>query len=259
MLITRFVRLIFKLQDNPNAYYYRFNAPGEAQKNGAWQESERALFMARRDEIGCDGRWGLFSMVIPGRVGYQCSNFYRQLIKDGVIEDPNYWMDDKGKLHYKRLADRELPEGGKRKASTIKRGKRQKKNSLSESFEEAEAAAEESGSPAPGQPAKPAAKKGKGKKAKSASEDADSDDEDRKRYENPLPGFVDPITLEEVIRPAISPYGHVMSYKSWVRCLAGEPKNICPITKQPLTHRQLVILTFENIKEFKSVMQEVPL
>ena len=28
--------------------------------------------------------------------------------------------------------------------------------------------------------------------------------------ENPLPGFIDPITLEEVKRPAISPYGHVM-------------------------------------------------
>lgn len=201
-------------------------------------------------------------MVIPGRVGYQCSNFYRQLIKDGIIVDPNYCMDEKGKLHYKRLADREGAEGGKRKAPAAKRGKRQKKADFSDSFEEAEAVAnradEGSKSPQAGQPAKPA-KKGKAKKVKSASEDADSDEEDRKRYENPLPGFVDPITLEEVIRPAISPYGHVMSYKSWVRCLAGEPKNICPITKQPLTHRQLVILTFENIKEFKSVMQEVPL
>ena len=27
---------------------------------------------------------------------------------------------------------------------------------------------------------------------------------------NPLPGFIDPITLEEVIKPAISKYGHVM-------------------------------------------------
>jgi len=30
--------------------------------------------------------------------------------------------------------------------------------------------------------------------------------------ENPLPGFTDPITLEEVVKPAISPYGHVMGY-----------------------------------------------
>lgn len=26
---------------------------------------------------GIDGKWGVFSMVIPGRVGYQCANFYR--------------------------------------------------------------------------------------------------------------------------------------------------------------------------------------
>jgi hypothetical protein len=27
---------------------------------------------------------------------------------------------------------------------------------------------------------------------------------------NPLPGYIDPITLEEVVKPAISPHGHVM-------------------------------------------------
>ena len=37
-------------------------------------------------------------MQIPGRVGYQCSNFYRQLIKDGEIKDENYQLDSKGKL-----------------------------------------------------------------------------------------------------------------------------------------------------------------
>jgi hypothetical protein len=31
-----------------------------------------------------------------------------------------------------------------------------------------------------------------------------------KQYDNPLPGYIDPITLEEVVQPAISPYGHVM-------------------------------------------------
>jgi hypothetical protein len=30
--------------------------------------------------------------------------------------------------------------------------------------------------------------------------------------DNPLPGFIDPITLEAVVKPAISPYGHVMGY-----------------------------------------------
>lgn len=43
-------------------------------------------------------------------------------------------------------------------------------------------------------------------------------EEDKIRADNPLPGFIDPITLEEVIKPAISPYGHVMGYSpfSWI-------------------------------------------
>ena len=40
-------------------------------------------------------------MNIPGRVGYQCSNYYRQLIKEGVIHDDNYTFDDSGKLVFK--------------------------------------------------------------------------------------------------------------------------------------------------------------
>ncbi len=40
-------------------------------------QEERALFFQRVEEIGVNGQWGIFSMVIPGRVGYQCSNFYR--------------------------------------------------------------------------------------------------------------------------------------------------------------------------------------
>ena len=40
-------------------------------------------------------------MNIPGRVGYQCSNFYRQLIKEGEIKDENYSFDKDGKLVFK--------------------------------------------------------------------------------------------------------------------------------------------------------------
>lgn len=46
----------------------------------------------------------------------------------------------------------------------------------------------------------------------------DEDEEETQKNDNPLPGFLDPITLEEVERPAISPTGHVMDYKSWSRC-----------------------------------------
>lgn len=33
--------------------------------------------------------------------------------------------------------------------------------------------------------------------------------------ENPLPGFIDPITLQPVVTPAISPMGHVMGLATW--------------------------------------------
>jgi hypothetical protein len=75
---------------------------------------------------------------------------------------------------------------------------------------------------------------------------------------NPLPNFVDPITLEEVIKPAISPYGHVMSYDGWVRCLEQTPRNTCPFTKKTVKKRDLVVLTLENIDEYRSKIVNWP-
>lgn len=70
-------------------------------------------------------------------------------------------------------------------------------------------------------------------------------------FSNPLPGFIDPITMQKVLKPAISPYGHVMGYDTWVRCISQEPKNTCPITKKPVTKRELILLTYDNIEEFR--------
>jgi hypothetical protein len=50
---------------------------------------------------------GIFSMSIPGRVGYQCANFYRKLIKDGEVKDSNYTLDDKGEPTYKKSASKD--------------------------------------------------------------------------------------------------------------------------------------------------------
>lgn len=65
------------------------------------------------EEHGVNGQWGTFARGIPGRVGYQCSNFYRYLLQQGTfliwnrfliesgkIEDKNYVIDEKGKAHY---------------------------------------------------------------------------------------------------------------------------------------------------------------
>jgi hypothetical protein len=100
--------ILYFLDKNPNAYYYRFNDPGEKQRNGAWTKEEIGLFNARMKEMGVNGQWGIFAMEIPGRVGYQCSNFYRHLIETKKIVDDNYIIDDKGKAHF-------VFKGGRRK------------------------------------------------------------------------------------------------------------------------------------------------
>jgi hypothetical protein len=89
--------------------------------------------------------------------------------------------------------------------------------------------------------------------SENGAEDEEYDDGDEVDPTNPLPGFIDPITLEVVEKPAISKYGHVMGYDSWLRCLLqdGATRNICPISKKPMTKRDLTVLTFENIDEYR--------
>lgn len=65
------LRAFRMLDENPNSYYYRFNAPGEEQHKGAWTTDEKELFLKRLKEVGANSQWGIFSMAIPGRVGYQ--------------------------------------------------------------------------------------------------------------------------------------------------------------------------------------------
>eukprot|EP00494_Astrolonche_serrata_P025014 UN25274 len=75
---------------NPNAYYYRFNKPGENNKREPWGNSEKKVFMERLQTQGANNQWGVFAMNIEGRVGYACSNYYRQLVKYGYVYDINY-------------------------------------------------------------------------------------------------------------------------------------------------------------------------
>ncbi|KAG0042120.1 hypothetical protein BGZ83_000880, partial [Gryganskiella cystojenkinii] len=76
---------------NPNAYFYRHNAPGLEQLMGDWTEEEKELFLEVAREFGCGDKWGLFASHIPHRVGYQCSNFYRQVVlPQGLVFDSNY-------------------------------------------------------------------------------------------------------------------------------------------------------------------------
>ena len=87
-------RTSYLSKENKNQFFYRNVAPGEVRKNGPWDEEEKKLFLKRVDEMkekyGEIYQWGIFSQAIPGRVGYQCANYYRKLIDNGEIIDDNF-------------------------------------------------------------------------------------------------------------------------------------------------------------------------
>lgn len=297
---------------NSNAYYYRFLNPGEEQKTGKFTEEEGELFMREMTKRNCliEGRWGDFSRAIPGRVGYQCSSYYRQLIKEGKVKDPNYFFGPEGKLHFafrtKVGVGRISRENAIAKRQICKQGKQAKKKEGGEGEMATSAAApvgEETaeaplkvksarakrtkegpdGKKAP--PAKKAKKKGRkrhyddvifadevsdedsdgaawaseGKKGGSESimkclEDA-ADQPDQSggvlAANNPVSDMMDPITMGPLVKPALSPYGHVMSLATWQKVLA-ERDNRCPFTNKPLKRRDLIVLTLDNIEEHRS-------
>ncbi|KAF7727170.1 hypothetical protein EC973_007945 [Apophysomyces ossiformis] len=284
------IRAYQMIDQNPNSYYYRFNAPGEVQRKGQWNEEERKIFFERLEEVGANGQWGIFAMKVPGRVGYQCSNFYRLLVETGEVNDPNYVLDAKGKAHYlfdKKTADGQVEKtfrthskhGTGRAASTTsgtrsrasssgdkKATKKRKRRSRGwdsdddepDDFEDYN---DDSGtytvssrSTRRTRARTETAETSSGNNEDTNQEEDELESDDNCNADNPLPGFIDPITLDEVVKPAISKYGHVMGYDSWVRCLTNweGKKNICPLTKNPMTKRDLVILTHENIEEYRS-------
>jgi hypothetical protein len=273
---------------NPNAYYYRFNAPGERQRNGPWTKEERDLFFRRLKELGANGQWGIFSMTIPGRVGYQCSNFYRHLVARGEVDDSNYYVDEKGKAHYlfstKRdsikegsipvrsrarrttgestvysgSSDEDPTTGGVRAvAKKIKKRRRRYDRDEDDYYEDPDNDEDDSGTFYCS--SWNTTKRTRGKflptnfMIETNNSNRHENEETKSRFENPLPGFIDPITLEEVIKPTISPFGHVMGYDTWLRCLLRDaPKNTCPFTKKTLNKRDLVVLTHDNIEEYRN-------
>jgi len=62
------------------------------QKKGPWTEEEQILFISLLGKYG-PGNWGVFSTHIPGRVGFQCAEFYRELVKSGLITPDNSLLE----------------------------------------------------------------------------------------------------------------------------------------------------------------------
>merc|ERR1712130_867999 len=269
---------------SPNAYFYRFNVPGQPQKNGKWSKEDHKLFMQRVLEIGVNDQWGLFSKTIPGRVGYQCSNYWRGLVKDGNVIDPNYHYDGK-KLHFKRNTKTFSIDSEYRKfAITIKKDSSGIWKNLPmehpkhPSPEYCRKVKEELAKNGGGQNEKNknkrkrkknnddsdedwnASNKNKKKRRKRMKNDDDDDAfhctvnvaEKNEDADNPMPEFVDIMTGIGVIKPAISPYGHVLGYDTWCKILrTSKHKNLCPFTLQKMTRRSLVKLTKTNYDEYK--------
>jgi hypothetical protein len=194
-------------------------------------------------------------MKVPGRVGYQCSNFYRLLVETNEIQDPNYVLDEKGKAHYlfdKKTADGNtektfrthskhgtgrasgVPSSSRKpratsantvvadnKKSTNKKKKRRRGwNSDSEDEDDFEDYNDTSGTYTVSSRASRSTRRTRARmdidgeeNENNANEENEGEEEDSEEdvdLDNPLPGFLDPITLDEVIKPAISTYGHVM-------------------------------------------------
>jgi len=274
----------------PNAYFYRFNVPGQPQKNGKWDAEDHRLFMARVLAFGVNDQWGIFSKKIPGRVGYQCSNYWRGLVKDGDVVDPNYAFDGK-KLHFKRNTKTfRIRDDYRKFAVTIKKDasgvwtnlpQKHPRHPTAEYCREVEQALSDAVHSSSNSKTK------RKRKAKGSDDDDDfqpaskrrrrtnkkrrggNDDDDfhcslsstvqpKDDDENPMSDFIDIMTGTAVVRPAISPYGHVLGYETWTMLLrTSKHKDLCPFTMQRLTRRSLVKLTKENYADYKHKIKNI--
>jgi hypothetical protein len=196
------------------------------------------------DSFGHD--WGFFSLAIPGRVGYQCSNFYRLLVANGEMTDSQYVRGDDGRLHHMSRMHERAPRH-KPKSRAAARAKRP-------------VAQPKMAAPAPAPLTIESIQRiifvqGLDTLVEEYDEQEDDciDDAALSRYErwamqNPIPGAVDFLTKEPIRVPAISPDGYILDYKTWIWSLSQRP--VDPFTQNHLTKRQLVVLTTENYDQY---------
>lgn len=228
---------------NPNAYFYRNVAPGEEYKTGPFTLEEKKIFLKRvedfRDkETGTiNGEWGLFSRALPGRVGYQCSNFYRKLVEQGEITDPNYVRGPDGVLrHTSRIKNGIKPK--------LTAGKVTKKHRIVQ----------------PNEIRSLVLVYGDDFEAKKETKMYNEYKEEKRplsmyeRYalDNPIPGWSDPLTGEIMQVPTISPDYSLLDYNTWLHTIQSKPED--PFTQKPITKRQLIILNHENWPEYRDII-----
>lgn len=209
---------------NSNAYFYRNLRQGEKPRNGKWTPEETRVFLARIKEMtkknfyDTTPQWGIFSMVIPGRVGYQCANYYRNLVLEGRIYDPRYKVID-GKLKYIAFHQKDSNNSNKSKKND------KDKDNDNDNYE------------------------GNG------GNDEKLSIYERYARENPLIGAVDTLTREKIRVPALSPDGYLLDYNTWLKIIAETGCD--PYTTNHLTKRSLVILNYDNIEEYRDKIKNL--
>lgn len=229
---------------NANAYYYRNLPPGEKCKFGKWTPEEIRIFMNRIKSMSKNShfyelapQWGIFSMAIPGRVGYQCANFYRNLVLEGKIIDPRYQVDD-GKLKYIAFGTSD----GRKRSRKSQKMVLINDNDNEQSFD--------------------------------VNEDDDNTSTDctsiyekyrdnpdnpslyqRLSKENPLQGAKDSVTGNHIRIPAISPDGYLLDYSTWLKII--KQGGCDPYTRKHITKRSITILNFDNIEKYRSQIRNL--
>jgi hypothetical protein len=250
-----------------NAYLYRHRLPGEQHRFGVWTAEEKELFTRRLAELGgtdeaFGGDWGLFSRGIPGRVGYQCSAFYRNLVKKGEIQGSRRpRKSDAGRRRFLARQPARPP-----RPARARRGRRRRR-----SEGDTDSSEDEQQLP-PGQrpleiediisirfvqglggplvvsddPPPPLTERSPTGRDITAGLSI----YERNALQNPMPDAVDFITGDVMRVPTISPFGHVLDYQTWLELL--KTNRVYPFTRRRLTKRQLVVLTADNIEKYRS-------
>ncbi|KAH0789065.1 Myb-like DNA-binding domain containing protein [Histomonas meleagridis] len=272
---------------NPNSFFYRNRPPGDPQKYGRFTPEEEKQFIERlkyfRQTLKIeDGLWGLFSVPLRGRLGYQCSNFYRQLIRDGKIKDSRYSTESDGKLHFSRgstapappesirILENEAFEFIKQSISSedgsipVVSAPIQIDSSQPTRFKQTQFrtnTSRQSGSPTVNSLSHLFGKRRKNlseKKYDPNRGELDSDDKEEKQPKPPkntqldrcpLCGAIDPMTNEPIKTPMMDLLGFVMDLNSWRRVFRyGEQPPCSTVAESENDLIQITPLNFEQLR-----------
>jgi hypothetical protein len=259
-----------KIIKNPNTFFYRNRPPGDPQRTGPFSQEEEEQFINRlryfRDVLGIeDGLWGLFAVPIKGRLGYQCSNFYRLLIQQGKVHDDRYQLVD-GKLNFihgqrKPIDDSVMEMLTKEAFDFIE-------NCLK--TEEGEAPMMEK----PVRIAPPVRVTQKDKVDVKKKSDGDEEEADSSPIPNrfqqmhrrrtfyiednssPLCGAIDPVSKKPIKAPMMDEDGYVMDLSSWRQYFKDEIS--VPFQTRATSEANLLQITQNNYAQFRKIIVNIP-